>query len=271
MPSIKERLGITELMDKKGGIWKALLAEFLGNLLLNFFGCASCLSLSDEKTPTDFVRISLAFGLVIFGTVQAFCHVSGAHLNPAVTAGVLVTGKIPVIKALFYIIVQCLGAVAGSAVLKALTPDDPKIQGNLGLTLVNPKLSPVQGFGVEFFLGFVLVMVVFGVCDSNRNSVHIPAPLAIGLTVGMGHLATIEMTGSSMNPARTFGSAVIANIWTDHWVYWLGPILGGMAAALIYQHGFVAPPSEEVTEYSPVRVEDKELKRMDAKDKEGLP
>lgn len=79
-----------------------------------------------------------------------------------------------------------------SSFFQALTPDDPEIQGTLGLTQVNGKLSPVQGFGIEFILGFVLVLVVFGVCDSNRNSIHIPAPLAIGLTVAVGHLAAVR-------------------------------------------------------------------------------
>lgn len=180
---------------------------------------------------------------------------------------------------------------------QALTPDDPDIQGTLGLTQVAEKLSPVQGFGIEFILGFVLVLVVFGVCDSNRNSIHIPAPLAIGLTVAVGHLAAVRkplkkfalvlmfmqqtlltrmnclnsdskeimiflqvpLTGASMNPARTFGSAVIAGIWENHWVYWLGPILGGVAAALIYHHAFTAPSTDEVTEYSPVNAEEKEV------------
>lgn len=77
--------------------------------------------------------------------------------------------------------------------MQVLTPDDPKIQGNLGLTLVSPQMSPVQGFGVEFVLGFVLVMVVFGVCDAHRPQIHIPAPLAIGLAVGLGHLAAVSV------------------------------------------------------------------------------
>lgn len=105
------------------------------------------------------------------------------------------------------------------------------------MTTVNPKLSPLQGFGVEFFLGFVLVLVVFGVCDPHRNPITLSGPLAIGLAVAVGHLAAVihsnfsillnkinlnkfqvDLTGASMNPARTFGSAVISAIWENHWV-----------------------------------------------------
>nr|CAD7596938.1 unnamed protein product [Timema genevievae] len=249
---LKERLGLNEV---KAGIWKPLLAEFLGNLLLNLFGCASCVNVKDG--PTDLVLIALTFGLVIMAVVQTVGHVSGAHVNPAVTCGMLVTGNISILKALLYIIVQCLGALAGSAVLKALTPE--KVQGTLGMTQLSPGVTSIQGFGIEFFLGFVLLIVVFGVCDGNRNDTKGFAPLAIGLTITMGHLAAIDYTGSSMNPARTLGSAIIADIWDNHWVYWLGPILGGMSASLIYKHALSAPVPE-VSEYSPVQ-----LKRLDSK------
>lgn len=265
---IKELLGLTELTDKRGLLWKACAAELLGNLLLNFFGCSSCITLTGA--PADLVKIALTFGLVIFVSVQALCHISGAHFNPAVTVAMLLTGKTPLLRGLLYIISQCVGAVCGSAILKAFTPEDDAIRGTLGLTQVSPKLSAIQGFGVEFLLGFILVLVVFGVCDGNRNPATISAPLAIGIAVAVGHLAALEFTGASMNPARTFGSAVIAGIWTDHWVYWLGPSLGALAAALVYQSGFAAPAPGETT-YSPVQVEEKELQQLDGKNKDQVP
>ncbi|PNF32515.1 Aquaporin AQPcic [Cryptotermes secundus] len=245
---IKEKLGVEEITR---GIWKALLAEFLGNLLLNFYGCASCVGAEDNgKSP---VLVSLTFGLVIMAIVQSVGHVSGAHVNPAVTCGMLVTGNISILKALLYVAVQCLGAVAGTGVLKALTPLES--QKKLGITLLSDGVTPIQGFGIEYFLGFVLVLVVFGVCDVNRSEVKGLAPVAIGLTIAMGHLAVLDYTGSSMNPARTLGSAIITGIWENHWVYWLGPILGGISAALIYKHAFAAVPREITTEYTPVQVQ----------------
>jgi aquaporin related protein len=214
MGNFRETFGINDLKNKNT-IWKALLAEFLANVLLNFFGCASCVSASGK--PQGLVLIALTFGLVIFILVQTVGHVSGGHINPAVTAGMMATGNITIIKGILYIIVQCLGALAGSAVLKALTPEDLHKSG-LGNTQLGPGFSPVQGFGVEFFLGFILILVICGVCDPNRPEAKPAAALAIGMAVAVGHLATVDFTGSSMNPARSFGSALIASNWTDHWV-----------------------------------------------------
>lgn len=99
-------------------------------------------------------------------SIKAIGHVSGGHLNPAVTAGMLVTGKISIVRAILYIIVQCAGAVAGSASLKSLLPD--AYHNGLGHTILAPELTPVQGLGIEFFLGFILIFTVFGVCDENK-------------------------------------------------------------------------------------------------------
>lgn len=251
---IKISLGVNELQDTKSGLGKALIAELVGNLLLNFFGCLSCVN---AGSPADVVLIALTFGLVIFTQVQALGHVSGGHFNPAVTVGMLATGKVSIVRAILYVAAQCLGAISGSLILKALIPES--MQGTLGMTTVSDSLTPVQGMGIEFFLGFVLVLVIFGVCDSNKPHAKAPAALAIGLTVCLGHLAAVKVTGASMNPARTFGSAVVANIWTYHWVYWAGPCFGGLVAGLFYQYVLVAP---SIGEYSPVLVEDKEMKRL---------
>ncbi|KAL3280065.1 hypothetical protein HHI36_017572 [Cryptolaemus montrouzieri] len=264
MGKFQETLGINELTKKKGGIWKALLAEFLGTLLLNFFGCASCVNLVAVPTNYNFVLVALTFGFTIFIVVQALGHVSGAHINPAVTAGMLATGNIQIVKGVLYIIVQCLGALAGSAILKALTPEGD--QGGLGKTMLSSKITEPQAIGVEFLLGFVLVLTVCGVCDPNRPEAKPIAALAIGMAVTLGHLAVIDYTGSSMNPARSFGAALITGEWECHWVYWLGPILGGIAAALIYKHAFAAPalgPVRIVERYTTVVADEKELKRLD--------
>jgi MIP family channel proteins len=187
--------------------------------------------------------------------VQAIGHISGGHLNPAVTLAMLVTGRVGVIKALLYIVAQCLGAIAGAGVLKAVTPDS--LHDSLGATTVNGKLNPVQGFGVEFLITFVLVFVIFSVTDENRADITGSIPLIIGLTVTTCHLFAIQYTGSSMNSARALGPAVLTNTWAHHWVYWLGPCGGGIAAAILYQTTFsarrrvtespegYAPPAEE--------------------------
>ncbi|CAB3237287.1 unnamed protein product [Arctia plantaginis] len=263
MGEIGAKLGLDELTGGAVGISRALLAEFIGNLLLNLFGCGACVNISQgANAAPNIVLIALAFGLAVYAAVSAIGHISGGHINPAVTLGLASTGKVKPVRAVLYIIAQCAGAAAGSGLLKALTPE--RAAGKLGVTGLGTDVTPLQGFGIEFFLGFVLIFVVCGVCDGNKPDHKSTAPLAIGLTVTLGHLLAVDYTGSAMNPARSFGSALVANEWADHWVYWAGPIAGGVAAALLYVHGFSAPPVETITppRYRAVAGDEKELKRL---------
>jgi len=264
MATVKDRVGLSELNDNKNNLGKALIAEMVGTFVLNFFGCLSVLNLGNQSDPVDLVLISLAFGLSVMAMVQAIGHVSGCHINPAVTAGLIAGGRVSIIRGLLYVVSQCIGAVAGSAVVKALTPE--AYQGALGNTALQADMTVSQGLGIEFFLGFVLVIVVYGVIDPNKANDKTPAALVIGLTVTLGHLACVDYTGSSMNPARSFGSAVVSSGWDNHWIYWVGPILGGVAAGLLYTNVFQAPHAE----YSAVHAEEKELKRLDGKSEDGL-
>merc|ERR1719361_1686681 len=122
----------------------------------------------------------------------------------------------------------------------AFTPDGQPVRG---ATLLNNSVTVGQGFGIEMLITFVLVLVVFAAAADENNTANVKgsAPLAIGLSITTCHLFAIPYTGSSMNPARTFGSNAVMSVWKDHWVYWAGPILGGVAAALIYQLLLAAP------------------------------
>lgn len=254
MSSFKYKLGINEFSSKKQRIWNALIAEFVGIFFLNFFGCATCFQ--DSNT-----MISFAFGLAVFMAVMAIGHVSGGHINPAVTVGMLVAGKVSLVRAILYIIVQCCGAIAGTAALKSVTPE--AFHKTLGHTDLQNGVIPAQGLGIEFFLGFVLVFTVFGVCDENKPDSKFLAPLAIGLTVTLGHLGAVSFTGASMNPARTFGTAVIKSAWDNHWLYWAGPILGGVGASLLYTQVLSAPEDENAAEKYRTNASDKEMKRLE--------
>ncbi|KAL7288589.1 hypothetical protein TKK_0017326 [Trichogramma kaykai] len=250
MPSLRNAIGLQELTDKSSGIWRALVAEFLGTGLLNFFGCGSAIT-------GNIVAVSLSFGLTVAAVIQAIGHVSGGHVNPAVTFGLLAIGKISVIRALLYVLVQCAGAIAGSTVLLALSPSEQ----SLGEVLLKNNTTPVQGFGVEFFLAFILVFVVCGACDPNKPESKPLAPLIIGLAVAIGHIVGIPRTNTGMNPARALGSAVVTAKYDDHWLYWVGPILGGVVASLIYTH-VTGPAKPSDRSYNTVPTDEKELQQL---------
>jgi len=261
-------LGVDEIKNDPQGFGKALFAELLGTAILVFVGCGSCMGGDDSDSTTElgqqaqFVRIALAFGLTVATLAQTIGHVSGCHINPAVTAGLITGAKVGLLKGLAYIVVQCIGGVLGGAILMAVVPATVRGRDGLGTTTVNPALTSGQAFGVEFLITMVLVLVVFASAadENNKDSVKGSAPLAIGLSITTCHLFAIPLTGSSMNPARSFGSNAVMGVWENHWVYWAGPILGGVAAALIYQLLLAAPEKDaEKGEYSAVEMKDKDV------------
>ncbi|XP_069478436.1 aquaporin-4-like [Ambystoma mexicanum] len=216
--------------------WKAVSGEFLATLLFVLLSLGSTISWGgrDSAQPVDLVLISLSFGLGIATLVQCFGHISGAHINPAVTIALICTRRISLSKSVFYIIAQCLGAILGAGTLYLVTPTD--VIGDLGATMVNAKLSAGHGLLVELIITFQLVFTIFASCDSKRNDVTGSAALAIGFSVTVGHLFAINYTGASMNPARSLGPAVIMGKWENHWIYWVGPIIGAVLAGVSYEY-----------------------------------
>ncbi|KAI5627206.1 aquaporin-4 isoform 1x, partial [Silurus asotus] len=223
--------------------WRAVSGEFLATLIFVLIGLGSTVNWAKDKEtqpPADLVLISLCFGLSIATMVQCFAHISGGHINPAVTAAMLVTRKLSLAKALFYVLAQCLGAITGAGILFLVTPS--AVQGSLGVTTVNSSISVGHALVVELLITFELVFTVFATCDNKRNDLKGSASLAIGISVVIGHLFAIPYTGASMNPARSFGPAVITLNWESHWVYWVGPILGGILAAAMYEYLYCPDP-----------------------------
>jgi len=220
---------------------RSVVAEFAGTLALVLIGCGSCAGGDQGEAAIDdqanTVRISLCFGLVLASLAQALGHVSGAHLNPAVTLGLWLGRQVGLLRGLLYVGGQCGGAVAGAAILRVLLPDEVRGSGGLGMTLPSPLVGLGQAVAVEAIITGILVLVVFAVAGDPRNSPSVKgsAPLAIGLTVAACHLFAVPLTGSSMNPARSLGPAAVLGNFSNHWVYWVGPLLGGSVAALFYQ------------------------------------
>jgi len=232
----KDIVGIADLKESGGmPFLAALLAEFLGTLFIILLGCGSALNF---VTSTDLVQISLTFGLVVFAGVVITGPISGANLNPAVTVGLLAAGRVKLIRAILYIIVQCLGGIVGGYILYGLTP--PGLRGTLGSNALFCQpydggcVTQLQGIGVELLTVFMLVIVVLAITDCKRESKLDPS-LAVGLTVTLCHLFAIPYTGCGLNPARSLGPAVAAGSFDgDHYVYWVGPMAGALLAPAVY-------------------------------------
>ncbi|XP_056453283.1 aquaporin-4-like isoform X1 [Gadus chalcogrammus] len=234
--------------------WRAVSGEFLATLIFVLLGLGSTINwgAAEHGTPSppaDLVLISLCFGLSIATMAQCFGHISGGHINPAVTAAMLVTRKISLAKAVFYVLAQCLGAVVGAAVLSLVTPS--AVSGGLGVTMVNPKISVGHALVVELLITFQLVFTIFATCDPKRTDLGGSASLSIGLAVVIGHLFAIPYTGASMNPARSLGPALVTLNFSDHWVYWIGPVLGAILAAGLYEYLYC--PDPEVKQQRPLQ------------------
>ncbi|KAG9491807.1 hypothetical protein GDO78_000358, partial [Eleutherodactylus coqui] len=225
--------------------FKAFLAELIATLIFVFIGLGSTLSWSGAL-PTV-LQIAFTFGLGIGTMVQAVGHISGAHINPAVTIALLVGARISLVQTFFYVIAQMLGAVIGAALLYEFVPAD--IRGGFGVNQPSNNVSAGQALAVEICLTMQLVLCIFATTDSRRtDNIGCPA-ISIGLSVVLGHLLGIYYTGCSMNPARSFGPALITENFTYHWIFWVGPITGAIFACLIYDYIFaphVMSPSERV-------------------------
>jgi len=174
--------------------WKAVFAELLGTFILVLTAIGSTVQGWNEdpnaRDPVDLVQIALSFGLCVATAVWIVGHISGGHINPAVTCAMLVTRRISLIRGIMYIIAQSLGSIAAAGILKALTP--PEQVGGLGVTGLNTGVTAAQGFGVEMFITMFLVLTVFAACDSKRTDLGGSFPLQIGLSVTIGHLWAVS-------------------------------------------------------------------------------
>ncbi|KAL5747013.1 hypothetical protein ACOSP7_024000 [Xanthoceras sorbifolium] len=222
---------------------RATLAEFVSTLIFVFAGEGSVLALDkiyreSPTSPSDLVVIALAHALALFAAVSASINISGGHVNPAVTFGALLGGRISLIRALFYWIAQLLGAIVASLLLRFVTNN---------MRPVGFHVSSGVGVGhavvLEIVLTFALVYTVYATTiDPKRGSLGIIGPLAIGFIVGANILVGGPFDGASMNPARAFGPALVGWRWNNHWIYWVGPFIGGGLAAVIYE--FMVIPTE---------------------------
>ncbi|KAL0681603.1 hypothetical protein Bca4012_048450 [Brassica carinata] len=243
----------------KWSLYRAVIAEFVATLLFLY---VSILTVIGYKAQTDtsaegadcggvgILGIAWAFGGMIFVLVYCTAGISGTytngsshggHINPAVTFGLFLARKVSLVRTVLYIVAQCLGAICGCGLVKAFQSSYYNRYGG-GANQLAEGYNKGTGLGAEIIGTFVLVYTVFSATDPKRSArdSHIPvlAPLPIGFAVFMVHLATIPITGTGINPARSFGAAVIFNqekAWDDQWIFWVGPMIGAAAAALYHQ------------------------------------
>jgi aquaporin NIP len=214
---------------------KRYAAEFIGTFVLVALGPGAVM-VSAATHAFDQAGVALAFGLAVTIVVAATGHLGGAHINPAVTIGLWSVRRFPGRDVVPYVVAQSLGAVAASAVLGWILGP----VGNFGATV--PAIPIARAFAVEAGYTAVLGLVIMGVATDTRAAPAV-APFAIGATVFAGALVTGPLTGGSFNPARSLGPAVVGHVWAAHWLYWVAPILGMVAAMQLYEvlRGAAAP------------------------------
>lgn len=211
-------------------------AEFIGTFALVFTGGGAIALTRATDGQVGLVEVALAHGLILAVMVSALMRISG-HFNPAVTVAFLVTRRIEAVMAGVYVVAQLLGAMTAAYALKVVVPGEVFDAVRGGAQSVSIDVNFAKAVIMEAIATFFLVTVIFG------TAVDVKAPkiggLAIGLTLAAGILAIGPFTGASLNPARSFGPAVAAGYWEGHFIYWLGPVVGAVIAALIYEHLFM--------------------------------
>ncbi len=211
---------------------KSYWAEFLGTFTLCFIGQGAVI-MQQATGGGSLLVVAVAHGLALATMISALGAWSGAHFNPAVTLGFVITRRMSLTSAITYWVSQLVGAIAASFLLRSVMPGEAGQAVHHGVPMLAAGVSVSQGLLLEFVMTFLLVTAVWGTAVDERGPKI--GGFAIGLVVCMDILVGGPLTGAAMNPARAFGAACASGVWTHHWVYWLAPMLAGVAAARMYK------------------------------------
>ena len=212
------------------------IAEFIGTFALIFVGVGSIVFV---RQGSGLLGVALAHGLTIAIMASAVGHISGGHFNPAVTFGFLVTRRIAPSLAAVYWFAQLAGAVLGALALRAAFPAQADLDS--GVPVLHDSIGVGSGLLLEGILTFFLVWVIFATAVDPGGAFKAISGLAIGLTITIGVLAAGPLTGAALNPARALGPELVQNVWSDFWVYIVGPAVGAAVAALAYDRLYLRP------------------------------
>jgi aquaporin TIP len=228
------------------GLLQRAVAEFVGTFTLVFIGCGAITSVAGAPGSLTLVGVALAHGLAIGVMVSAVGHISGGHFNPAVTFGFLINRRIKPAIAGVYWVTQMVAAVIAALLVKWIYPDAVTDAVKLGAPSLHVGISSGAGVVVEGVLTFFLVWVVFATAADPRGTFKSIAGLAIGLTITLDILMGGPVTGAAMNPARAFGPELVQSYWTNAWIWYIGPLVGGGLAALTYEWLYLRPTGPAV-------------------------
>jgi MIP family channel proteins len=217
---------------------KNFIAEFIGTFALVFVGSGAIIMTQYTSNSAGLLQVALAHGVILAVMVSAAMNISGAQFNPAVTLGLLVARRITPTVAGVHIVAQLIGGLAAAYALKMAMPAAAFAAAQGGAQTIALEVTATQAVLLEFIATFFLMFVIYG------TAVHSEAPriggLAIGLTIAADILAIGPLTGASMNPARSLGPAVASGVFAGQFIYWVGPILGAIAAAMLWEFGILS-------------------------------
>ena len=220
--------------------FRRAFAEFVGTFTLVFVGAGSIMTTTAIGDRT-LLGVAMAHGLAIAVMVSAVGHISGGHFNPAVTLGFLVTRRITPLLAGAYWIAQLVAGIVAALLLRWIYPDAIVSATKLGAPTLSSHIGAFPGLAVEVILTFFLVWVIFATAVDPRGTFKSIAGLAIGLTITLDIMMGGPLTGAAMNPARAFGPQLVESVWSDGWIWYAGPAIGGVLAALAYEWLYLRP------------------------------
>lgn len=205
------------------------IAEALGTFFLVLTGCGAAIVNDLTQGHLSTVGVGLVFGFIVMAMVYSIGHISGAHMNPAVTLGFFAARRLSGKETPFYLGAQFIGAILASLTLKIIF-----LNAESTWSVTQPTGSQLQSFLIEYFFSFLLMFVIMGVATDYRSQ-GVMAGVAIGGTIALEAIVGGPISGASMNPARSFGPALVSGIWNAHWIYWIAPILGCLTGATLYR------------------------------------